>query len=208
MKKNDKITIVRTVLASIIAMFCIFYSNKALAYNTFNQHKLTYGVGNYGNDPQHYYITTSASGLTSNIDNAVSDWIYTTNSMGITTPIYYTKTTTQSSSRMDIYKSTLSSEVTQWWGLTSMYNGSTQVDPMTSNWAWGKIELASDIDNTNKLSVNKRQAVISHEMGHVMGLAHSSISNVIMNYDIAFNSSTITRAQVNDLQGINYLYAQ
>jgi len=31
------------------------------AYNTYNQHKLTYGVGNYGKDTQHYFITSSAS---------------------------------------------------------------------------------------------------------------------------------------------------
>ena len=120
--------------------------------------------------------------------------------MGVTTPISYTKTTTQSSSRMDIYQV---STVNEWWGLTTMYNGSTEVDPFSSNWAWGKIQLDADFSD---LSENKRLAVIAHEMGHVMGLAHSDFSNVLMRADIAYNSSSTSRAQTNDLGGINYLY--
>ena len=111
------------------------------AYNTYNQHKLTYGVGNYGKDTQHYFITSSASSYASYINTAMSEWVNTTSSMGVTTPISYTKTTTQSSSRMDIYQV---STVNEWWGLTTMYNGSTEVDPFSSNWAWGKIQLTTE----------------------------------------------------------------
>lgn len=139
------------------------------AYNTYNQHKLTYGVGNYGKDTQHYFITSSASGYASYINTAMSEWVNTTSSMGVTT----------------------------------MYNGSTEVDPFSSNWDWGKIQLDADFSD---LSENKRLAVIAHEMGHVMGLAHSDFSNVLMRADIAYNSSSTSRAQTNDLGGINYLY--
>lgn len=139
------------------------------AYNTYNQHKLTYGVGNYGKDTQHYFITSSASGYASYINTAMSEWVNTTSSMGVTT----------------------------------MYNGSTEVDPFSSNWAWGKIQLDADFSD---LSENKRLAVIAHEMGHVMGLAHSDFSNVLMRADIAYNSSSTSRTQTNDLGGINYLY--
>ena len=131
------------------------------AYNTYNQHKLTYGVGNYGKDTQHYFITSSASGYASYINTAMSEWVNTTSSMGVTT----------------------------------MYNGSTEVDPFSSNWAWGKIQLDADFSD---LSENKRLAVIAHEMGHVMGLAHSDFSNVLMRADIAYNSSSTSRAQTND----------
>ena len=141
------------------------------AYNTYNQHKLTYGVGNYGKDTQHYFITSSASGYASYINTAMSEWVNTTSSMGLTT----------------------------------MYNGSTEVDPFSSNWAWGKIQLDAYF---SQLSENKRLAVIAHEMGHVMGLAHSDFSNVLMRADIAYNSSSTSRAQTNDLGGINYLYKQ
>lgn len=120
-------------------------------------------------DTQHYFITSSASGYASYINTAMSEWVNTTSSMGVTT----------------------------------MYNGSTEVDPFSSNWAWGKIQLDADFSD---LSENKRLAVIAHEMGHVMGLAHSDFSNVLMRADIAYNSSSTSRAQTNDLGGINYLY--
>ncbi len=126
-------------------------------------------MGNYGKDTQHYFITSSASGYASYINTAMSEWVNTTSSMGVTT----------------------------------MYNGSTEVDPFSSNWAWGKIQLDADFSD---LSENKRLAVIAHEMGHVMGLAHSDFSNVLMRADIAYNSSSTSRAQTNDLGGINYLY--
>lgn len=102
------------------------------AYNTYNQHKLTYGVGNYGKDTQHYFITSSASGYASYINTAMSEWVNTTSSMGVTT----------------------------------MYNGSTEVDPFSSNWAWGKIQLDADFSD---LSENKRLAVIAHEWGMLWG---------------------------------------
>lgn len=162
-------------LLSIIVALCFSFFmfmcsvSTVYAYNTYNQHKLTYGVGNYGKDTQHYFITSSASGYASYINTAMSEWVNTTSSMGVTT----------------------------------MYNGSTEVDPFSSNWAWGKIQLDTDFSD---LSENKRLAVIAHEMGHVMGLAHSDFSNVLMRADIAYNSSSTSRAQTNDLGGINYLY--
>lgn len=162
-------------LLSIIVALCFSFFmfmcsvSTVYAYNTYNQHKLTYGVGNYGKDTQHYFITSSASGYASYINTAMSEWVNTTSSMGVTT----------------------------------MYNGSTEVDSFSSNWAWGKIQLDADFSD---LSENKRLAVIAHEMGHVMGLAHSDFSNVLMRADIAYNSSSTSRAQTNDLGGINYLY--
>ena len=137
-------------LLSIIVALCFSFFmfmcsvSTVYAYNTYNQHKLTYGVGNYGKDTQHYFITSSASGYASYINTAMSEWVNTTSSMGVTTPISYTKTTTQSSSRMDIYQV---STVNEWWGLTTMYNGSTEVDPFSSNWAWGKIQLDADFSD-------------------------------------------------------------
>lgn len=160
----------KSIVALCFSFFMFMCSvSTVYAYNTYNQHKLTYGVGNYGKDTQHYFITSSASGYASYINTAMSEWVNTTSSMGVTT----------------------------------MYNGSTEVDPFSSNWAWGKIQLDADFSD---LSENKRLAVIAHEMGHVMGLAHSDFSNVLMRADIAYNSSSTSRAQTNDLGGINYLY--
>jgi hypothetical protein len=194
---NAKRRIVKGGAALLMALLfvCIFSSN-ALAYDTFGGHKLTYGVGNYGNSTQRYWIDATATDYEYYIDTAMSNWIYTTSYWGITTPIYYTQTTTKSISRMDHYQV---STINDWWGLTTLYNQSTAINPESTNWVWGKIKLDGDFANCPN-----KKGVVAHEQGHVMGLAHVYSGTELMRYDIADLSTN--RAQPNDLYGINYLY--
>lgn len=169
----------------------------ALAYNTFHNHKLIYGVGNYGNDTQYYWIDSSASEFAGNIKNAMENWKKTTDYWGITTPIWYMKTSRHSRSRMDIIHD--SDVQYQWWGrAVQIYQGS-QIDPDTMNWAKGKVLLAHDYASYPNL----KKQTIAHEMGHVMGLAHTSMQAIMQDPIVNTN---ITRAQPNDLAGINHLY--
>lgn len=169
----------------------------ARAYETFGDHHLIYGVGSYGNDVQHYWIASTATDYETQIDAAMHDWIYTTDYWGITTPIYYTKTSYQSGSRMDLHQV---SNVNTWWGLTKHYTGDTLISPPpTVNWVWGKILLDGDY-----VHCPNKKGVIAHEMGHVMGLAHVNSGTALMRWDIA--GLDIHRAQPDDLHGINHLY--
>ena len=170
----------------------------ASAYAIFG-HQLTYGVGNFGASNQHYWVDSSASAYLSTINGAMDNWIYTTSAWGITTPISYTRTTTKSSSRMDHYKS---SAVNDWWGLTQFFSGSSSVRPESTNWVWAKVWLDGDFANCP----NKR-GVAAHEQGHAMGLAHVFSGTAVMRSDIGFGSlNNITRAQPDDLNGINHIY--
>lgn len=179
----------------------------ALAYKTFGGHNLKYGVGDYGASNQYYYITANAVnyGYTTSIKDAMSDWIYTTSRLGITTPISYARTTTQSSSRMDIYYGNYYDDSLGIYGATSMYHGSTcvgspETGAPTVDWVWGKIKLNNP--NFSAMSSVERKGVIAHEMGHVMGLAHVSDSAALMyTYEGGPND-----ARKDDLNGINYLY--
>jgi hypothetical protein len=184
------------LLASVLA------PGTALAYQTFGGHHLVYGVGDYGANNQHYWIASGATEFETTIDNAMHDWIYTTDYWGITTPISYTQTTVQSNSRMDIHHASVYAD---WWGITEWYHGDGTVvsknasgEP-TENWVWGKIRVSPDFsDCPNK------KGVVAHEMGHVMGLAHVTSGTKLMRWDIA--GLDIHRAQPDDLNGINYLY--
>lgn len=106
------------------------------------------------------------------------------------------RTTAKSNSRMDHYKVTT---VNDWWGLAQFFSGNAQVNPASTNWVWGKVLLDGDFANCPN-----KKGVIAHEQGHVMGLAHVSSGTAVMRADIA--SLNITRAQPDDLNGINYLY--
>lgn len=192
----------KKILTSLLSTFAIFtiMTIDVSAYSTFNNNKLTYGVGNYGKNKQYYWIDSSASAFNSYITGAMNDWVYTTSYWGITTPISYAKTTTQSSSRMDIYKTNTTHN---WTAITYFYSGSTEVDPYKGNWSWGKIVLDSDFSSVPN---NKKRPIIAHEMGHVMGLAHTNSTKSLMRPDINSSTTTIDRAQPDDLAGINFLY--
>ncbi len=124
-------------------LVCLLLSQSANVfaadYYTFNNHVLNGGVGNYGYNNRYYFITSSASGYTSLIDAAMNDWIYTTSRLGVTTPISFVKTGTQSSSVMDVYAGNYYDSSSGIAGFTTFWTYSTQQDPNNNNWGWGKI---------------------------------------------------------------------
>lgn len=189
--------VVPRMAAGLAGMAVLLWSINAQAYSTWNDHHLTFGVGGYGSSTQRYWIASSATDYEAKIDRAMSDWIYTTSTWGITTPISYSQTATQSSARLELHQV---SSVNSWWGRTKLYNGSTELYvPPPSNWVWGKVQLdGAFADCPNK------KGVIAHEMGHVMGLAHVFSGKALMRADIAVLD--IHRAQPDDLRGINHLY--
>ncbi|MFZ7121484.1 MAG: Matrixin, partial [Eubacteriaceae bacterium] len=120
-------------------------SCSVLAYDTFNDHVLKGGVGNYGYNKRYFYIASSASGYTTYINYAMNDWIYTTSRLGITTPISWRRTYTQSSSVMDFHVT--SRYDTGIFAATTFWRYSTQYNPYYSNWGWGKIEIETDLNS-------------------------------------------------------------
>jgi hypothetical protein len=189
--------------AVVLAVAVVFgYAGTALAYNTYNGHVLNGGVGNYGSNPRYYYITSSASDETTPITNAIYTWIHTTARIGVTTPIYWARTYTQSASVMDIYKAYYYDPDTGIIAITEQILNNQVISPTTANWNWGKIKLNSPV--YDPLSAFNEEGSCAHEMGHIMGLAHTTITNRVMcTIDLG---RTVNAAQVDDANGINYLY--
>lgn len=185
---------VGTVLA--LATTLVVGATPAHAYDTFHDHRLWAGVGDYGYNNQYYYVDGSAGAHLSTIVTAMDDWIYTTDRTSITTPISFLRTTYRPASVVDIFKI---SYVSPFWGLTLFYNGGTEIDPDAGNWSWALIQL----DGAFAVCPNQR-GVVAHEMGHAMGLAHVDTMSSVMYWDVAY--TTVTAAVADDLYGINYLY--
>lgn len=173
-----------------------------MAWETYSDHNLVYGVGNYGNSTQHYWIDASATDFATTINTAMSNWVYTTSYWGITTPIYYTRTYTKSSSRMDIHQSVLNNA---WWGLTDWFRQSTPVNPYGIDWIWCRVWIDSDFANCGN-----KKGTIAHEMGHVFGLTHEYSACAVMNQELVNDWDRLLglmdRCQPDDLYGINHLY--
>lgn len=176
-------------------------STPAQAFTTYYNNKLVYGVGGGG---QRYWIASTASSYTSYADNAMANWINTSTRIGVWTPLYWTKTTTKSSARMEIHGVNFPSET--YCGVASFYKSGAAVYPWLGpnrNWAWGKIDINTPLFNGSHCS--NRQGIVSHEMGHVFGLNHmTGTSSPVMYQYIA--STTVKWATVDDADGINWLY--
>jgi hypothetical protein len=188
------------VIATAVLLFAC--SSTAWAYNTFNDHVLNGGVGNYGANDRYYYITNSASEHANDIINAVYDWVHTTSRLGITTPISWLRTYTQSQSVMDIYHNEYYDPGTGIIAATEQILNGYVISPYSTNWNWGKIKLNTPV--FDPLTDLNEKGSVAHEMGHIMGLAHTTVTNRIM--CTLGDGRTVSACQADDANGINYLY--
>jgi hypothetical protein len=188
------------ILAPVVLVLGI--SGSAVAYTTYNGHVLNGGVGDYGADDRYYYITSSAAGQTSDITSAMSDWIHTTSRLGITTPIDWLRTYTQSASVMDLYHDYYYDPATGISAVTECMLNNQVTNQYLNNWNWGKIKLNTPV--FDPLSEFDEKGTVAHEMGHLFGLGHTSVTNRIM-CPLA-DGRTVNACQADDANGINYLY--
>jgi len=179
-------------------------NTKAFAYVTLNNHTLNGGVGNYGNNNRHYFITGGAAGYTTQINDAMHDWVYTTSRLGITTPISYVRTYTQSASVMDIYADWYDMYPYEDWNAwTEFWKYGTQLNPNNENWGWNKIYI--NIYSASNYALTIRKGIVAHEMGHCFGLNENNANQYSVMCQMGYGRQ-VTSAQPDDLNGINYLY--
>ena len=60
------------------------------------------------------------------------------------------------------------------------------------------------IANFNNLNTNSAKIIMTHELGHTLGLGHSSDSSAMMHYTVG-NKTEFTLSE-DDINGMNYLY--
>jgi len=184
------------VLAVVVAAIAATVSSTGAvnAYNTFNGHKLTYGV----ND-QRYWLDSSAVNSHPNaIPAGVKAWSDTTD-----TKVYYTRTSTKSQSRLDFYRRSSSSN--SYCAVTQMYVDTATVDPNSRNWWWAKVTIDPALANENLCGASThRKGIIAHEQGHAMGLAHTGNTATLMY--VGISSTNVNQPAKDDRNGINALY--
>lgn len=169
-------------------------------YYTFNNHKMTGGVGQYGKNRRYYYVLSSADGYKGKISTAMDEWVYTS----YTTSLSFRKTSDRKNSVVDVMatskKGNHSSGVLAW---TEFYkHGGASVNPDKSNWKYSYVKIYKP--NFKGKGVNQK-GTIAHEFGHCFGLAHNNSKSKSIMCQTAYGRS-VSKAQKCDLKGINHLY--
>jgi hypothetical protein len=190
-------------VAIVAVVISVASSGTASAYTTYNSHVLNGGVGNYGANSRYYYITSSASAHAGDITSAMWDWIHTTERLGVTTPISWGRTYTQSQSVMDLYHGTYYDASTGLAAVTEQILSGQVISPWVTNWNWGKIKLNTPV--YDPLSDFNEKGTVAHEMGHIMGLGHTTGGTDRIMCPLG-SGRTVSACQPDDCYGINYLY--
>ncbi len=175
----------------LVILFIIFMYSKPVyaAYPTYkNDWEWNY------NGAAYYYIVNLSPKFQESAKEAASNWYKTGYH---TNPLYpMTRTSTQSESPIDLYKSNLGKNT---YGRTDFYVlGGTKLDFGDNNygplkdWLYCKILINESLFNEDfGDNPTKRKILIAHEMGHAFGLAHNTSStNLVMYTYIELNRAT------------------
>jgi len=194
-----------TMLLVMFIFSCIFTvpASAATTPRFANGYYLAEGVGHLD-----YYITPNAVPYTNLINNAANNWVYT--GFGAN-PIYMYRTYNFNASNMDIYDGDYYQVEMDAWATDAKTihvdvrtTGHIVVWPTTSMWDYGRIYL-----NKTRMDViysdTVKQGIISHEMGHVMALAHNitTTDSVMFPYTDMRTRCTVGKV---DNDGINAIY--
>ncbi|MGW3494781.1 matrixin family metalloprotease [Streptomyces sp. NPDC001020] len=194
-RKGRSITAWSALPSALIAFGLVMAAGApADAYNTFNSHRLKYGI----NGEYYWLDSTAKNSHPSAIPAGVAHWNNTTD-----TKVWYVDTLDKSKSRLDFYRRSTSSN--SYCAVTAMYVDTATVNPSNTNWVWAKVTIDPLLANASACGPDThRDGIIAHEVGHAMGLAHNSNSSSLMN---TYISSTSVDAPIkDDRDGINYLY--
>ena len=192
----------------LVTILCV--ASSVWAYNVYG-HILIGGVGKQGKFTRGYWKDSTVSAYNTLITDAMYNWCNTENRHPyVRTSIWFVPSA-KSSSVMDIYAQQTppaSNVIAETQFYRYAYN-ETRANPYNEDWVWCKIIIyKSTFDNlpSDELGTRifKQEGTISHEMGHVFGLDHTSTTTSVMCQ--LGSGRTVKRPSADDCYGINYLY--
>lgn len=182
----------KRILLLIFAFTVIFTVNAGAAigpecdhgFYTYYDHKLSGGVGSYGNFRRYFWVSTSSAvdkkigeyfrtnGGVDNIGNAFKYWTNTSPDYpNVTTSISWRETKTKSEASIEISGRYLSDND----GTTIFKIYDRDANESKEDWGWAIIYLNPEASALNEKA---ETGCIEHEIGHAMGLSHQPSSKI------------------------------
>ncbi|MGM0123606.1 hypothetical protein IGI37_000978 [Enterococcus sp. AZ194] len=198
-KKMVVVVFIATIVSGLFFNMRTAYAAEYVLYGK----KMTGGIGNYGNNPRYYWMSSyfNTSAKKKPVTDAMYMWNYS-NGTGAWTPLMFYNSAQQYGCILDIHKVSgrpgIGAETT-WF----TWKGQSVV-PERNNWDWCKIEVTNLYQAANS---TKQKGTMVHEIGHVLGLAHNDTfpnGGTVMRWMYA---DTMSKGPtLNDFKGINRLY--
>jgi hypothetical protein len=137
------------------------------------------------------------------IGAAVSNWVNTSSSPGISTPISIGRTTVKSNSSFDFYNKALPGNTM---GKTYFYLYADEVAYLSQNWGWTRIDLSCAKHVQRQYWDATAKGIAGHEFGHAMGLSHREGVTSSLMYPTVGNGVGATSPGTLECHTINHLY--
>ena len=144
-------------------------------YHTFSDYQMGYGVGQYGNNRRYYYPIGFDDYYLGIIEESVNKWVHTTNQFPyVTTSISIRKTSVKKQALFEYENVLLDPNI---FGETHFWLNRNEIKlnsegTLTRNYGWARMFIAVDSMNAAHVSRTYIMTVLSHELGHAMGLSH------------------------------------
>lgn len=190
---------VATVMLGAVSLLALS-AMPADAYYTFNNHRINGGISD-----GRYLIDSTAGGAVdvAAITRANDAWVASP------TAFYFTRQTVDVHSKAVFHRNAGTSGLAGFCARTYLYANGATIDPTLSNWSWGEVHIdPSNFTNAGTCGTQTDQhrgAIVAHEWGHLIGLAHNGSNSAVLMYtDIA--GTGVAGPAADDVAGVNSLY--
>ena len=149
-------------IAKLFIILLLVFFTVCLFTQSVSAHYCRLGTGKISGGAQglKYYISSSASGYQDSLNNGITRW------NGITDKVSFSRTYTQSLSKVDCYWADYFTTQSGIIAETQLMKNNVRTYDFNTDWVWCKLLFDSEMYNITYPDYSHRKAIATHETGH------------------------------------------